>query len=388
MTWQDDLQHLDAELAAGRITAEEYRARRDALGRAQGEQSAPNSPSGGTPQQSQSPFPPAFSWGDAAAQGAANSEESTQVVRPPQFNQPGPSEERTQHVSPVQQPQAQQPPPAQQPPAQPWPNPQPWAQQGWSQQSGTPWGDADLPPTPEHGDTSWMRQGPEVFETAGKPSQAKRVAGISIGAVLAAGLVVALVFYFTTNGGAPEAGPTEEKPPPPTSQTSTLPEPPPAAPNPPENPRDVLLPPPPGPKHAYNGSLPPDQLKGPKQGLLNTPVRNYALQNGMKAGWFNGTEGPPQVTLLAVRMPGEDAASKLTQHYLDDQEGLSVDDDLSYQGVEVVTTGDGATLRTAYTSHDWTVIVAVHDPRGSDATKQFTDLLQRQLEKTPPTVRE
>ena len=49
---------------------------------------------------------------------------------------------------------------------------------------------------------------------------------------------------------------------------------------------------------------------------------------------------------------------------------------------------DGATLRTAYTSHDWTVIVAVHDPRGSDATKQFTDLLQRQLEKTPPTVRE
>src|SRR5690606_20482717 len=81
VTWQDELQHLDAELAAGRISAEEYRQRRDALlsqgggpnGPNSGGFAQPNTPSGGFAQpgtpsggfaQQQDPFPPAFSWGE------------------------------------------------------------------------------------------------------------------------------------------------------------------------------------------------------------------------------------------------------------------------------------------------------------------------------------
>lgn len=59
MTWQEELRRLDAELAAGRISAEEYRTRRD---EARGRHSPTAGPRG------QQPFPPAFSWADSRPQ--------------------------------------------------------------------------------------------------------------------------------------------------------------------------------------------------------------------------------------------------------------------------------------------------------------------------------
>ena len=414
MTWQDELQHLDAELAAGRISAEEYRNRRDAaLGRAKAEsgpssggfpaqESGPSSggfpqqdppqqdaptqqtgtPSGEFPQQS-NPFPPAFNWGTAAAQGAQqqqqqSSDEATQVVRNPLLQQPQGDNESTQVVN-LNQAQQQQ-----------WPNQQQaqWPpQQGWNapEPPSTPWGDGDVPAT-EHGDTSWMRQGPEVFETAGKSSKGK-IAGLSIGAVLLVGVIVAGIFYFTSSGGdqpSPQNPPTAQ---PQTPPTSSLPEPP-AAKAPPASSQEVLVAAPGGPAHPWNGALDVAALSGAKGGLLQPQsVRDFALQNGLVDGWFNGTEGAtPKTTLLALRMPDQNSASGLVEKYLDAQQGLSTVDDLSYQGVDVVNTG--GTFRTAYVVHNWAVLIdvsAANDKPG--AQNLFKTVLDQQLTQSPPTVR-
>ncbi|MGW1680444.1 hypothetical protein [Saccharopolyspora sp. NPDC002376] len=430
VTWQDELQNLDAELAAGRISAEEYRQRRDAvLGRAQGGQNGPASggfpqqqpnppsgelpqqqpgtpsggvpqqqpgtPSGGLPQQPQqqaNPFPPAFSWGDAAAQGAqqqaqpqpnqqqpAASSEATQVVPNPFANAsqtPSTSDsESTQVVNLNQQQQ--------------WPAPQQpqWGpQQGWGavENTGTPWGD-DLPGGPPgHGDASWMRQGPEVFDNAGKSGKGKLIAGLSIGGVLVVALVVALIFYFTSGGDSSnniaEQETSEQAPPPP--PTKELPEPPAANPNPPANPQDVLIGLE-GAPHPWNGALDVPALEGHKAGLLQPkPVLDTALQNGLAGGWFNGTDGPPKVTLLALQMPSPDAAKTVSEKYIDSQQGLAVSEDLSYKGVQVVSTG--STFRTAYVAHGWVVIL---DVAGDNAEQTFKSVLEQQLAHTPPTVR-
>ncbi|MER7077582.1 hypothetical protein SAMN02982929_04421 [Saccharopolyspora kobensis] len=412
MTWQDELQNLDAELAAGRISAEEYRQRRDAvLGRAQGGQNGPASggfpqqqpgtpsgglpqqpgtPAGGTPQQQGSPFPPAFSWGDAAAQGAQQqaqpqqqvSGDATQVVPNPVAPQPPQNDSESTQVVNLNQQQQQW--PAQQPPPQ---QPQWGPQQGWGpvESTGTPWGD-DLPGgQPEHGDAAWMRQGPEVFDSAGKSGKGKLIAGLSIGGVLVVGLIVALIFFFTSGNDSPgeviEAEPTVQTPPPPT--TKELPEPPAANPNPPANPQDVLVGVE-GPAHPWNGPLDLPALQGHKAGVLQPQaVLDTAIQNGLTDGWFTKTDGPPQVTLLALRMPSPDAASTVVQKYLDAQQGLAVEEDLSYKGVEVVSTG--STFRTAYVSHGWVVII---DSSGEQAEQKFKDVLSQQLAKTPPTVRD
>ncbi|QUG99482.1 hypothetical protein HUO13_00495 [Saccharopolyspora erythraea] len=435
MTWQDELQHLDAELAAGRISAEEYRNRRDvALGRAQA-QSGPTSggfpaqdpqsggfpqqdpqsggfpqqdpqsggfpqqdpQSGGFPQQQQGqgdPFPPAFNWG-AAAQGVPQpgpqgpqppaGEESTQIVHNPMLQQPsaqqGGDSESTQVVNLNQAPPQQQW-PGQQQSQQQWPQ-----QQGWSTSDspGTPWGD-DLPPA-EHGDTSWMRQGPEVFETAGKSSKGKLVAGLSIGGVLLVAVIVAGIFYFTSGGEqpSPDAQGTTQQEPPPT--TSALPEPPAAKPTPPASSQEVLIASPGGQPHLWNGALDPALLSGPRAGLLQPEqVRNFALQNGFADGWFVGTEGAPRSTLLALRMPDQNTASGLVKKYLESQQGLSTVDELSYQGVQVKSAGN--VFRTAYVVHNWAVIIDVGADDKAAAQQQFQTVLGQQLQQSPPTVRE
>ncbi|MCX2731225.1 hypothetical protein OOZ19_13320 [Saccharopolyspora sp. NFXS83] len=402
MTWQDELHNLDAELAAGRISAEEYRSRRDALiGRSQSAQGGPASgdfpqqqpgtPSGGFPQQgtpqsgqqNPSPFPPAFNWGAAAAQGAQAaqqqpqpSNESTQVVQNPLAQQ----SESTQVVNVGQQ------------------QPQQWGQQQqpqWNQQpswntgenAGSPWGDPDQPPAPEHGDTSWMRQGPEVFEVGEGSSKGKTIAGISLGAVLLVGVIVAGVFYFTS--GDDEAAPPQptEQQAPPVPTPEPLPEPPAAKPAPVATP-EVLVAPPPGQPHPYNGPLDRPALENsPKAGVLREPVRNAALQGGLLDGFFSRSDGAATSVLLTVRMPDPTAAQAVAQAYLDDQQGLSVNEDLSYQGVEVMTTGGGV-YRTAYVAHGWAVIVDVSAPDKAAAEAAFTQLLDQQLAQTPPTVRD
>ncbi|TWF94530.1 hypothetical protein [Saccharopolyspora dendranthemae] len=413
MTWQDELQNLDAELAAGRISAEEYRQRRDTvLGRAQTgqtgqtpsnpdgfpqqEQTPPADPSsGGFPQQQpgqqqSSPFPPAFSWGDAAKQQQpqqqAGNNEATQVVQNPflqqqqQQQQPPADSGSTQIVSVPQQPQQQQ-----------WnQSQQQWngQQQGWGpvETTGTPWGD-DLPGSGDSGEAPWMRQGPEVFESAGKPGKGKLIAGLSIGAVLLVVVIVAVIFYFAGGESRPEQE-TAAPPAPPAPTTTELPQPP-AAKAPPATTQEVLVAAN-GPAHPWAGLLDLPNLQGAKGGLLQPKaVLDTAFQNGLAEGWFNGTEGvQPKTTLLALKMPDANAAQTAADKYLAAQQGLSEVEDLSYQGVSVVSAG--ATFRTAYVAHNYAVIIDVSGPpEQKDAAAQaFKAVLDQQLTQTPPTVRD
>lgn len=109
MTWQDELRQLDEELAAGRLSAEDYRRRRDELlsqaasGRQQGQEPTPpppagpptgaqapaEAPQGGGPTEpgTGNPFPPPFRWDQTPAA------ESTQIMRP--VSPDGPTEQPT-----------------------------------------------------------------------------------------------------------------------------------------------------------------------------------------------------------------------------------------------------------------------------------------------------
>jgi hypothetical protein len=198
MSWQEDLAELDRSLAEGRISADDYRRRRDEI------LSAASGP--GTPAQPNSgPFAGPFRW-DAvpAANPAPPNADATQVVstgKPPA----SPDADRTQYVRPVT------PPPG---------NPLPPQGQGW--QSGPPtttppWGGGDgfspvMDPNP-----GWLAQGPEVFEESS--GGGKRVLAI-VGAVLVLALIGGGIWYFTRNGSDPnqQAGQTVASS---TSQTTT-----------------------------------------------------------------------------------------------------------------------------------------------------------------------
>lgn len=452
MTGQDELQHLEAELAAGRISAEDYRARRDEiLSRAPsergdhpsrtsrgndwaGDDSGGDNWATGTPPESptsgsaapQNPFPPAFSWNDAGAedQGAtagqdAASEKATAFVLP--LAQPPGTGDRTT-ADPDSEPtrsvnidHAAQRSAERQPAPQNWrswqPRPGSEAQPG-APASGTPWANSDLPS--EHGNRDRARQGREVFDTAGKSSRGKLVGGIVVGSVLVVAVAATVATYAATWGTEPaddpgtvaqpphNLPPAPQAPPKPPPQPPQPPEAPPAPPAPTEPPaaqpppatsQEVLVAPPPGPPHPLAGALDRPALEGPKGLLLRPEVRDFALQHGVVDGWFNGTDVPPpdtppmpKTTLLAIRMPDQNAASGLADAYRAGQAELAPADDLSYRGAEVLSDGNG-TLRTAYVVHGWTVIVDVTGDQPESSTDLFQSVLDQQLAQSPPTVR-
>jgi hypothetical protein len=196
VSWQEELRKLDEELASGRLSADDYRVRRDqvlssAVGQADPPQSqsgnadatqviAPISPPQGIPQ----PPPP-----------PDNSAERTQAVpqwQPPQ-QQPGDAS-RTEYVAPPQQQQVPYSPPGGFPQAGPvsppggFPQAPPW-NAAESDQS-PPWGGGDLPPLAPTGDGGWIQQGPEAFDD--KP---KKGNGAKIGAIVAAVVVLAGIAF-------------------------------------------------------------------------------------------------------------------------------------------------------------------------------------------------
>lgn len=206
MSWQEELRKLDEELASGRLSADDYRVRRDqvlssAVGQAdppqQSEPSnadstqviAPISPPHGTPQQSPPPD---------------NSAERTQAVqqwRPPQQPQQPADAARTEYVPPPQQQQVPYSPPGGFPQAglasPPGGFPQtphtPQTPQPWNapdSDASPPWGGGDLPPLTPSGDSGWIQQGPEAFQD--KP---KKGNGAKIGAIVAAVVVLAGIAF-------------------------------------------------------------------------------------------------------------------------------------------------------------------------------------------------
>lgn len=220
MTWQDELQKLDADLASGRISADDYRRRRDEVLAAS---------SGGTPPQAQpgqqGPFAPPFRW-DATPPGQQPpSSEATQVVQQGGANPDatqvvnthrgggGGDADRTQFVRPVGPPSG--PLPQQQQPPGGWQSAPP-------PQGGTPWGNQDgfgpiADPSP-----GWIAQGPEVFDEGGGSGKGKVFA--IIGVVLVLGLIGGGIWWFTSGtASTPSAANSSTQTTAPTTTTSKPP---------------------------------------------------------------------------------------------------------------------------------------------------------------------
>ena len=186
VTWQDELQKLDNELASGRISADDYRRRRDEI---------LSGSAGGAPAQSpqQAPFAPPFKW-EAKPPSASNSD-ATQVVpnqmppqqQPQQNHNPDATQvvntqnrsadaERTQFVAPVA------------------PQHGGWGQPQQQQAAPPPWvsGDYDQINQPS---PSWSH-GPEVFDESGGGGKGRIFA--IVGVVLVLALIGGGIWWFTS----------------------------------------------------------------------------------------------------------------------------------------------------------------------------------------------
>ncbi|WP_084402035.1 hypothetical protein [Lentzea albidocapillata] len=209
MTWQDELQKLDNELASGRLSADDYRRRRDEL---------LSGSAGGGPVQSpqQAPFAAPFKW--EAKPPSASNPDATQVVpnqKPPQQQNPNPDAtqvvntqnrssdaERTQFVTPIAPP-----------------GPGGWGQPQQQQQPSAPppWVGADFDsinqPSP-----SWSH-GPEVFDDSSGGGGKGKIIGIVLAVVLLAGLGFGAYWLWGRGGSDPNAGGQTST----TASTSTTP---------------------------------------------------------------------------------------------------------------------------------------------------------------------
>jgi hypothetical protein len=229
LSWQEELRRLDEELADGRISADDYRLRRDIVLSSAvnpelqtppaapsqsestqiiapiGEGARPPTPPGGQPQQS-----PADRTQVVNNNTVAGDADRTQVTSGNwQSNWPAGAgdADRTQVVSGVPPqavsgafrpaPGSEQGPrsgdfPAQQPPQyQPaWNSPSP--------EPGTPWGGPEFPPMGPPMNHDWVGQGPEAFETTSSDGK-KKVLGALVAVVLVAALGVGAFFIFFNN---------------------------------------------------------------------------------------------------------------------------------------------------------------------------------------------
>ncbi|MEV6603426.1 hypothetical protein [Kutzneria sp. NPDC051319] len=240
MSWQEELQQLDSELAQGRVTPEDYRLRRDQLlGVAQGQ--PPQTPPGGQPQQpaepqqpQSSPFGQPFRWQPPSNQQQSQTppetpSESTQVLRPITDQPAGDNAERTQVVRNTGGDHAERtqvvpnaggfvPGPQTPPPWQAMPQ-QPSMGGGQPQEYGAaPWSN-ELPP--DFGKASWPLQGPEVFDSGKRGNKTGKIIAISVAIVLVLGLAAGI--YFFTAGSKTDATTTTSTSAKPTTTTSAPP---------------------------------------------------------------------------------------------------------------------------------------------------------------------
>jgi hypothetical protein len=393
MSWQEDLQQLDSALAAGQISADDYRLRRDEVlanaaqalpGGAQQQQQQPQQPAG--------PFPPPFRWDQPGAPAEATQvvrpgdAERTQVVRPgtpPQGvpQQQPPDSERTQYVRPVQPADAdrtqvvQSGTPSGGFPAQIYPQ-QPPAPPAW-QDASPPWGAADS----ADGGNLWANvQGPEVFEDSDSGGGKGRVIAILLVVLLVAGLGVGAYFLWGRGGGSSPADQTT------VAQTSTS--------TPPPSPPPVRTTPD-GPfvevgkkddtrsyktlpiADAVVAKVPTFEEAQLLQTSGATDVR-YAVKTDDAAKLSEGIwafkSTNPAATLAALEQLYQAAQFELVP---------TSSKNVPVRHLPVTAANPIATYRGHYISTDFVVRVEAYGPDEAAAKLAFETLLKRQLEKFP-----
>jgi hypothetical protein len=292
VNWQDELRKLDDELASGRITADDYRVRRDQVlssSNAGGQQtSAPRwqaqPPSAGPASGSQATqYITPVGGGDQAKPNP----DATQVVTP----RPSDSD-RTQVVPGAGMAQPNYGPPS---PAhgfqQPGPPPPPWVTAS---------------------NDSWLHTGPEVFDESA-PGKGKKVFAI-IGVVLVIALIGGAVWWFGLRGGS--GGGNQNTTPAAASTTTTTTK--------PKTPLE-LLPNAPGTADPNNGDTTPDKLV--TAGFLNQDDAAAVAAAGVKKITFKGgkqdtftyhaevfeTDAPEKATKLAADLVESSGKSGLVE---------------------------------------------------------------------------
>ncbi|EIE97097.1 hypothetical protein [Saccharomonospora glauca] len=253
MSWQEELRKLDEELASGRLSADDYRVRRDQV-----LSSAVNhgdNPAAAPQEQAQQPQ-------QNQQQGQNADANSTQVIAPLSPPQGTPQQggqtnlagaEATQVVSPWQGQQQQ--PPQQQYPQQPgmaspaggFPQPgmaspaggfpqqgpvspaggMPQPAQPWNApeaDQSPPWGGSELPPLPSTAHQDGAGQGPETFDTASGGGKKVFVIVAVVVLIAAIGVGSWLLFFNGSDDGGnqPQPSQTSAAPPSPTRPKDDL----------------------------------------------------------------------------------------------------------------------------------------------------------------------
>lgn len=334
MSWQEELRRLDEELAAGQLSAEQYRTRRDQL---LSSAAATGTPAPNPPPDASSVTQAIRPVADPNQPAGAPSSDETQVVpsspgrpggqggwqtsRPPS----GPASDQTQVLPgvPTQQMVGGMPRPA--PPWQGGPQspPRGFAPQtpgGWSgQESDPPWGGGrDFPPLATAGSAEWLKQGPEVFDRS-NGSKARQITLIVVAIVLVAGLGVGAFFLFG-HGPSQQAGGHQ-----PVATTTVKPKPKPQPAHPDEPLLDQLAPVigtinARGATFAASGDLLSKHLIDEATANLFSAagVQQVAWRDGSKTADQNGPTAD-YFSVMAISLASPDGAAQLAQRLQDYQ---------------------------------------------------------------------
>ncbi|GAA2665634.1 hypothetical protein GCM10010428_17230 [Actinosynnema pretiosum subsp. pretiosum] len=383
---------MDTALAEGRITADDYRKRRDELLAGAASNPQPSQPPQ-QPAQPSDPFGQPFHWGQQQQQPPQNPDatqvvlgqnqggnpnpDATQVVK----NNGGNASERTQVVRPVTPPHGQPQMggwtggPGPQQPQQGGGNP-PWTGGMYSQEQAP----------------SWIAQGPEVFEDSSSGGS-KRVLMIVGGVVLLAAIGFGVWFFLNNSGdggGNNQAGGDSSSSSTPTTTT------------PPKSPDEQFLDEIPQllvRKDAESGVLTPTEI-GAKKVLTEPEVALLTEAKVEKVGWRSAgktpafdNKGSELHQALVIKAADEETASGLVEQFLANQRSngfINIKEPLPGMPASVSfdkrVVADAAVYRGIYTSGSNVVLVEVtQTPLVEEAalSGSYQNQLKALLEKFP-----
>lgn len=393
MSWQEELRKLDEDLAAGRISADDYRVRRDQVLSSAVTQDEPvaapqQGDSDGAKQQSEKPAadstqvispisqqpsnqqqaPPSYAAESNQAGSGAGSEHQQPAGRAQQPQSPVPQ-------SPVPQSPNQQARPAspaggfQQPPQQPWNAPE--------QDMTPPWGGSDFPPPNAGAGSEWAAQGPEGFDDRSKRKGGK-IAAIAVAVVIVlSGLGLGGFFLFAKDGqtNAHATGDKRAQDAPPASSTTRT------KPPTPEERMLAALPKPPGKANTASGLHTASELE--QLGIVAAAEASLLEENAVSNIAWRGSQKKPnefgptddKFSLMAIPVADNDAAKELVEElakYHLDNKLVEIPEPLPGVPEEVAflktPEGSPATYIGIWASGDKVIRVqTIQDPRQNEA---------------------
>jgi uncharacterized membrane protein len=389
VNWQDELRQLDQELAAGKVTAEEYRKRRDVVlsqtassGAEQqpqpqpgqwtrGQQYPPSGPNAippvpGDRTQMVSQQPPGPTDADktqivSGGQMPVSGNESTQVFGRV-GSQPPENPERTQVVSGYGG--------RQQPGMPPNMGNQQQGDDGplWGG-SNPPWAGGEFQPVGgSRANEPWYSQGPEGFDQR-SGSKGKIIAIVGVVVVIAALVVVFFVVKpFSGSGNTSQAGHSTSRTAPPTTTT------------------------PAGPLAQIPGSQVPNAVHAftdvvPLGFLTQEEVAAFQSGQPTTAYFSDTTSGNNKILVLVVQTDSSQSASSVAQQLTQLQINYQMQPRTGGPVGVSIQTADGAQggplRRAEYSSGSYVVRIQVQGADPTTVDQKLTSVLNAQLKRLP-----